>query len=93
MRNLISFSFSRAVLSFCLATIKVSRHRASKLSFELETVSFSQKSVWFQDATGQHRGISALTVFWLVAVPAVSGVQKGSKHSAVALASWIAKQL
>lgn len=44
MRNLIRFSCSRAVLSLCLATIKVSRHRASKLSFDSKMASFSQKS-------------------------------------------------
>lgn len=44
MRNSIHFSCSRAVLTFYLATIKVSRHKASKSSFDLEMVSFSQMS-------------------------------------------------
>lgn len=43
MRNLISFSCHRAALSFCLATIKVSRRRASKLFIDLVMVSLSQK--------------------------------------------------
>lgn len=94
MRNLISFSCSRAVLSFCVATIKVSRHRASKLSFDLEMVSFSHKSKCLVPGcnwTAQRHFCP--TVLWLVAVSAVPHAQKGSWHHAVALAPWIARQL
>lgn len=34
-----------------------------------------------------------LTVLWLVAVPAMPGVQKGSQDNALALVSWFVKQI